>query len=87
MTEYQEIADALRREYGHKFTAHGKTGYDFTRHPYVGRAGVLLLKADQTERLLREALDALEYHQAQTRPIDRTGATIDAIRRWITPNL
>ena len=63
MAEYQDIADALRRKYGHKFTAHGQTRYDFSRHVYVGRAMALLLKADQSDRLLREALDDLEYHQ------------------------
>ena len=86
MTAFQEISDALRRRYGHKFKASGQTNYDFSRDVYVGRAIALLLKADQAERLLRDALDALEYHQASTRPINRTEASIDAIRRWLTPN-
>ena len=71
MTEYQDIADALRREYGHKFTAHGQTRYDFTRHVYVGRAGALLLKADQAERLLREALATAEAALADICDSDR----------------
>lgn len=45
MNEYQDIADALKMEYGHPYTAHGETRYDFSRHVYAGRAGALLLKA------------------------------------------
>ena len=71
MTEYQDIADALRRKYGHKFTAHGQTRYDFSRHVYVGRAGALLLKADQAERLLREALATAEAALADIGDSDR----------------
>lgn len=33
-----------------------------------------------SEALLRQALDALEYHRAQTRPILRTEETIEALR-------
>ena len=86
MTEYQENAEALRIKYGHKFTASGQIHQDFSRDTLVGRAYSLLLKADRAERILRDALYALEYHQASTRPIAGTEASIDAIRRWLTPN-
>lgn len=36
----------------------------------------------QHDRLLRAALYALEYHQAQTRPIELTAETIKAIRSY-----
>ena len=36
---------------------------------------------DPDGALLRRALDALEYHRAQTRPIQRTEVAIDALRK------
>lgn len=36
-------------------------------------------KPDADELLLRMALDALEYHRDQTRPIERTSTAIDAL--------
>ena len=54
-SEYKEIADALKREYGHEFTTHGAVGFDFSKHPYVGRAGTLLMRANaEIERLTHE---------------------------------
>lgn len=38
------------------------------------------IQRQHRDPLLRAALYALEYHQAQTRPIDLTTATINAIR-------
>ena len=37
--------------------------------------------------LLRMALDALEHHREQTRPIERTDAAIAALRERLTPNV
>lgn len=34
-----------------------------------------------SEALLRQALEALEYHRAQTRPIARTDEAIEALRK------
>lgn len=38
------------------------------------------------ETLLRQALDALEYHREQTRPIEQTGAAIAALRLRMRPS-
>lgn len=55
-TEWREIADALRREYGYPYTSNGEPRLDFSKHVYVGRAGSLLLKAEKQEAVMRAAL-------------------------------
>lgn len=37
----------------------------------------------QDEALIRQLVEALEYHRAQTRPIDRTDQSIAAGRAWL----
>lgn len=39
------------------------------------------------EDLLRLALEALEHHREQTRPIERTDAAIDALRERLPSNV
>ena len=88
-TEWAEVRIALRKEYGRPYIYNGVPCMDFSRHVYVGRAGALLLKAERHEELLRRALDALEHHREQTRPIERTDGAIADIRRGLgleTPN-
>lgn len=46
-SEWTEIREALAREYGHPYTYRGMHLRDFSRHPYVGRAGALLLMAER----------------------------------------
>lgn len=53
---------------------------DFTRWLAVAKVA-----ARDAEPLLREALEALEYHTAQTRPIQRTADAIKALRARLEP--
>lgn len=48
---------------------------------------VRLVAAAPVDALLRQALDALEYHREQTRPIERTDAAIAALRERLGPNV
>lgn len=77
MTEYQDIADALKREYGHQFTANGETRYDFSKHVYVGRAGALLLKADRADASAKTLHEQLRIAVAHIRAL--TGALDDLV--------
>lgn len=40
---------------------------------------------DRDEALLRQALEALEYHREQTRPIERTAQAIAALLKRLDP--
>ena len=55
-TEWRQIADALKLEYGTKHATH----YSFERHVYVGRAGALLLKAERQDAAARAVIQAFE---------------------------
>ena len=50
-------------------------------------AGNALADAEDDEELLRQALEALEHHLEQTRPIERTEAAIAALRGRLGPNV
>lgn len=50
------------------------------------RWGGWLSAWERSETLLQQALDALEYHSEQTRPIERTAQAIHALRAHLRPN-
>ena len=59
-----------------------------TQNPAFGfsEAGLASLLAEvrkQDDALILQLVEALEYHRAQTRPIDRTDAAITAGRAWL----
>lgn len=59
-----------------------------TQNPAFGfsEAGLASLLAEvrkQDDALILQLVEALEYHRAQTRPIDRTDEAITAGRAWL----
>lgn len=59
--------------------ARSKNGPQWVPYFEALRAVAALVRKDD-EALIRQMLEALEYHRAQTRPIDRTDAAITAGR-------
>lgn len=59
--------------------ARSKNGPQWVPHFEALRAVAALVRKDD-EALIRQMLEALEYHRAQTRPIDRTDDAITAGR-------
>lgn len=59
--------------------ARSKNGPQWVPYFDALRAVAALVRKDD-EALIRQMLDALEYHRAQTRPIDRTDDAITAGR-------
>ena len=55
-------------------------GHELSRRQYWQRAQEAAERLERAEAELARALDALVYHQDQTRPIELTQIAIDAIR-------